>query len=132
MLWPESTTDQNNQCASSLIIKKFKKVIVIAMFLFPLSSYANHECTGEVLDVHLNTEGQLSATISGIATNSYLCELSSDYCRALYSGLLISLTSSKSVTLWFNNDDINNKKCFKGNWVNLYKDYGFYHFRLKR
>lgn len=96
---------------------------------------ANHSCSGKVRDIQINKHGVLYATISGLTSSAQLCDLSpaagandAEFCKALYSSLLVAKASNNTVTLWFNIDS--DSSCSKGSWVNLYKDHGLYHFRM--
>lgn len=70
-----------------------------------------------------------------LASSAQLCDLSpaagandAEFCKALYSSLLVAKASNNTVTLWFNIDS--DSSCSKGSWVNLYKDHGLYQFRI--
>lgn len=125
-------------------ILKFKVFLLLTCLLISVSVNANHYCYGKVKDVQINRGGNVNATIiplsgSGfVAENGFFCDLTPtngendpEFCKALYSTLLTAHATQSEVTLWFNNDDIDNKSCNKGDWKNLYKDYGFYHFRVR-
>ncbi|WP_276755509.1 hypothetical protein [Pseudoalteromonas marina] len=113
----------------------FKKIILLLTCFLSFTVNANHSCSGKVRDIQITKYGVLYSTLSGIASSAKLCDLSpaeggndAEFCKALYSALLVAKASDNTVTLWFNIDT--NPSCSKGSWVDLSKDHGFYHFRL--
>ncbi|KAA1166165.1 hypothetical protein [Pseudoalteromonas fuliginea] len=117
------------------MLKKLVFLLTVFMVFMVFNAKANHSCSGKVKDIQINKHGVLYSTFSGLASSAKLCDLSpaegandAEFCKALYSSLLVAKASDNTVTLWFNIDT--NPSCSKGSWVDLYKDHGLYHFRL--
>lgn len=112
-----------------------KKTLLGIIFSFSFVAQANHQCSGRVLDTQVNRTGVVYASIEGVVSSGTLCDLSpgtggdAEFCKVLYSTLLVAQTTQKEVTLWFNIDT--DSSCKKRDWSNLYTEHGFYHFRIK-
>lgn len=110
----------------------FKLVFtVLSVFTLSFNANASHWCTGKVTDIQLDKNSTVYASISGIVGSGSFCKLSdsNEFCKGLYSALLVAKSANSDVTLWFKNDT--NKDCNKGSWTNLSSsEHGFYHFRL--
>lgn len=124
---------------------KFKKISTIASLClsaalsFNASATNAHYCFGKVSNVQLSTNGYVSASFSGVGstplkvTNSVVCNLNGgtdghtgEYCNAMYSALLLAMSSQNTVTMWFKN---NESSCPTGDWISLISK-GLYHFRV--
>ncbi|ESP95526.1 MULTISPECIES: hypothetical protein [Pseudoalteromonas] len=110
-----------------------------ATLSFNAAATKTHYCFGKVSNVHLTKNGSVSASFSGIGstplsvTNSVVCSLqggsdghTSEYCHAMYSALLLGLSTQNTVTMWFKN---NESSCPTGDWTSLVSK-GLYHFRI--
>ncbi|KNC67279.1 hypothetical protein [Pseudoalteromonas ardens] len=119
-----------------------KKMLGLLLLAASLNAAAgNATCRAKVTDVQLNTANRLVASFVGVSDpysqpmtvkNSGLCTLNgnaSEYCQALYSAMLVALTTQNEVTIWFNNTDKENE-CPSGNYQSLDKK-GMYNFRLQ-
>lgn len=114
---------------------KFRIILPLLISILSTPVWANHYCAGTIKNVQLNRGGEVYATINNLASNAFLCDLSpadggndAEFCKALYSSLLLAQTTQQNVTFWFDIDT--DKSCSKGDWVNLYKNHGLYHFML--
>lgn len=114
-----------------------KKIIIFSFLIAAFSSNAkNLNCSATVLDVQVDKTGRVYAYLKGIARDAYLCDLTPDngeneveFCKTVYSTLLVAMTTKNNVMLWFNKNT--NEECAKSSWANLYSDHGFYHLRLQ-
>ncbi|ALU44473.1 hypothetical protein [Pseudoalteromonas rubra] len=121
-------------------MKKMFGLLFLAVSLNATAGKAT--CRAKVTDVQLNTANRLIASFVGVSDqytkpmtvkNSGLCTLNgnaSEYCQALYSAMLVALTTQNEVTMWFKNTDVD-QECPSGNYQSLDKK-GLYNFRLQR
>ncbi|AOT07662.1 hypothetical protein [Pseudoalteromonas luteoviolacea] len=94
---------------------KFIKRTMLCMLLSTsaLSSYSTSAntawCSGKVKNVQITTTNALIASFEGVGTyplsinDASICNLSQEYCKNIYSSLLVAFTTDKSVTFWFKN-----------------------------
>jgi len=115
-----------------------KKILLAALILLPVLSYANTSCVGKVSGVSVSRHSDVYVSIIGNGNgvnilDSKICSLKTvingfdaEACQATLSLLMKAASMKQSAQIWFTSDE---QGICNGSWMDLTLS-GFYHIKI--